>query len=174
MKTNRHSSLLLILVAASFALTTLTFSPGWAATDSSKQTYSKAKKPRVSSGARTIKEVNGRYVAQARPQNVASAPAPVYYGGWVPSCWNGQIYYTWSQPATAYGGSPGQTSGWSTPAQASGSGAGSAPATCIYLPPPPPANVVSTAVPVCLYSGLVPAAPGPASTGIVCSTTVCY
>ncbi len=141
MEINRHLSILLVLVAVSFAVTTLSISPAWAVTGGPKKAYTKAEKRHASSGARRIKEINGSYVAQAKPQNVAVAPTPVCYGGWAQS-WNGPVYISWC-PAPAYGGSSGQTSGWAAPAGASGSQTGAAPMTGGYTSQPPPANLAA-------------------------------
>ena len=163
MEINRHLSILLVLVAVAFAVTTLSISPAWAVTGGPKKAYNKAEKRHASSGARRIKEVNGSYVAPVKPQNVTSAPAAACYGGWAQSL-NGPVYISWCPSVTPYIGSSGQTSGWAAPAQASGR----------YVPPPPSANVGSLPATVRTYGGWVPCAPAPAPTGNVCSATVCY
>ncbi len=153
MEINRHLRMLLVLVAVSFAVTTLSISPAMAVADSSKQTYKKARKRHVSTGARRIKEVNGTYVAQDRPQSVASAPTSGCYGGWTQSLY-GPVYISWC-PATANAGNSGQTGGWAAPAGASGSQTGAAPMTGGYTSQPPPANLGSSPGSVC-YSSCVP------------------
>ena len=105
MEINRHLSILLVLVAVSFAVTTLSISPAWAVTGGPKKAYTKAEKRHASSGARRIKEVNGSYVAQVKPQNVASAPAAACYGGWAQSL-NGPVYISWCPSVTPYSGFP--------------------------------------------------------------------
>jgi hypothetical protein len=155
MEINRHLSILLVLVAASFAVTTLSISPAWAVTGGPKKAYTKAEKRHASSGARRIKEVNGSYVAQAKPQNVANAPAAGCYGGWAQSL-NGPVYISWCPPATPYSGTSGQTSGWAAPAGASGSQTGAAPMTGGYTSQPPPGSVC--------YSSCVPCWSGPVDT----------
>ncbi|MGO9569497.1 MAG: hypothetical protein ACLP5H_18355, partial [Desulfomonilaceae bacterium] len=161
MEINRHLSILLVLVAVSFAVTTSLVSPAWALTGGPKKTYTKAEKRHASSGARRIKEINGSYVAQNKPQNVAGTPSAVCYGGWEQT-WNGPVYVSWC-PAIAYSGSTGQTSGWAAPAQAYGSRTGAAPMTGGYTSQPPPANVGSPPGSVC-YSGCVPCWSGPVQT----------
>jgi hypothetical protein len=154
MEINRHLSILLVLVAVSFAVTALSTSPAWAVTGGPKKAYTKAEKRHASSGARRRKAVNGSYVAQVKPQNVASAPAAACYSGWAQSL-NGPVYISWC-PAPAYGGSSGQTSGWATPAGASGSQTGAAPMTGGYTAQPPPGSVC--------YSSCVPCWNGPVHT----------
>ena len=137
MEINRHLSILLVLVAVAFAVTTLSISPAWAVTGGPKKAYTKAEKRHASSGARRIKEVNGSYVAQVKPQNVTSAPAAACYGGWAQSL-NGPVYISWCPSVTPYIGTSGQTSGWAAPAGASGSQSGAAPMTGGYTAQPPP------------------------------------
>lgn len=161
MAINRHLRMMLVLVAVSFAVTTLSISPALAVANSSKQTYKKAAKRHVSTGARRIKEVNGKYVAQDKPQKVASAPTTGCFGGWTQS-WNGPVYVSWC-PAPAYSGSVGQTSGWAAPAGASGSQSGSAPLTGGQASQPPPANIGSPPGSVC-YNSCVPCWSGPVYT----------
>jgi hypothetical protein len=168
MEINRHLRILLVLVAVSFAVTTISISPAWAVTGGPKKSYTKR---HASTGARRIKEVNGSYVAQAKPQNVANAPTAACYGGWTQSL-NGPVYVSWC-PAPAYSASTGQTSGWATPAGASGSQSGAAPMTGGYTAQPPPANLGSPPGSVC-YSSCFPCVPASAPAGNVCSATVCY
>jgi hypothetical protein len=154
MEINRHLRILLVLVAVAFAVTTLSISPAWAVMGGPKKAYTKVEKRHASSGARRIKEINGSYVAQAKPQNAASAPAAACYGGWTQS-WNGPVYVSWC-PAPAYSGNTVQTSGWATPAGASGSQSGPAPMTGGYTAQPPPGSV--------FHSSCVPCWNGPVDT----------
>jgi hypothetical protein len=159
MAINRYIRISLVLVAVSFAATILPSSPVWAAAGGPKKTYKKAEKRHVSTAARRIKEINGRYVAQNKPQNVVSTPATVCFGRWEQSL-NGPVYVSWC-PATPNSGTAGQTGGWATPAGTSGVQTGKAPMAGGYAPQAPPANVVNPPPSVC-YSGCVPYWTGPA------------
>lgn len=158
MEINRHLRILFVLVAVSFGMTTLSFSPAWAATSGSKQTLKNLGKRHVSTGARRIKQINGSYVAQNKPQNVANPPAAVCYGRWEQSLY-GPVYVSWC-PATVNSGTTGQTGGWATPAGASSGQTVTAPATGGYTSQPPPANVSNPPGSVC-YSSCVPCWTGP-------------
>lgn len=158
MEINRHLRILLILVAVSFGVTTLSFSPAWAATSGSKQTLKKLGKRHVSTGARRIKQINGSYVAQNKPQKVANPAPAVCYGRWEQSLY-GPVYVSWC-PATVNGGTTGQTGGWATPAGASSGQTGTAPTTGGYTSQPPPANVSNPPGSVC-YSSCDPCWTGP-------------
>ncbi len=154
MEINRKLSILLVLVAVSFAVTTVSVLPAWAATGKSKQASVKAKKRHLSYRARRIKKVNGSYIPQAQPRTVASAPATVCYGSWQQSLY-GPVYTSWCQAATASSQGSGQAEGWAAPARSSGRQSGAAPPAGGYAPPPQQVNVISPPASVC-YSGCVP------------------
>ncbi len=154
MKINRQLSILLVLVAVSFAVTTVSVSPAWAATGKSKQVSVKAKKRHLSYRARRIKAVNGSYIPQASQRKVASAPATVCYGSWQQSL-SGPVYTSWCQAAAASSQGSGQANGWAAPARSPGIQSNAAPPAGGYVPPPQQVNVVSPPTSVC-YSGCVP------------------
>jgi hypothetical protein len=158
MEINHHLRILFILVAVSFAATIFSSSSAWATTGGPKRTYKKTEKRHVSTEARRIKEINGKYVARNKPQNVASTPATVCFGRWEQS-WNGPVYVSWC-PAAVNNGTAGQKGGWATQAGASGGRTGKAPMTRSYAPQPPPANLVNPPPSVC-YSGCAPYWTGP-------------
>jgi hypothetical protein len=158
MEINHHLRIIFVLVAVSFAATILSSSSAWAATGGPKRTYKKTEKRHVYTGARRIKEIKGKYVAQNKPQNVARTPATVCFGRWEQS-WNGPVYVSWC-PATVNSGTTAHTGGWATPAGASGGRAGKAPMNRGYAPQPPPANLVNPPPSVC-YSGCAPYWTGP-------------
>jgi hypothetical protein len=135
--------------------------------------YKKAAKRHVLSGARRIKEINGTYVAQNKPQTVAVAPAAACYGGWTQS-WNGPVYVSWCPATTFNGGNSGQTSGWAAPAQASGGQNASTPATGSNASQPQQVNVAGSPTSVCYYNSWTPCSPGAVCPGNTCYTAQCY